>query len=118
MERFAHGLDGVIAADGKTLRGSFDRACGQSPLHMVHAWMVDQRLLLGQMATGAKFNEITAVPKLLAMLSLRGCIVTADAMGKAGQRFRQAQPDGMARRGCQRAICAQIVAQGVIQRLR
>jgi hypothetical protein len=38
MERFAQGLDGVIAVDGKTLRGSFDRASGQSPLHMVHAW--------------------------------------------------------------------------------
>ena len=93
MERFTQGLDGVIAIDGKTLRGSFDRASGQSPLHMVHAWAADQRLLLGQLATDAKSNEITAVPKLLAMLSLKGCIVTADAMS------------------CQRAICAQIVAQ-------
>ena len=93
MERFAQGLQGVIAVDGKTLRGSFDRASGQSPLHMVHAWAADQRLLLGQIATDAKSNEITAVPKLLAMLSLRGCIVTADAMS------------------CQRAICAQIVEQ-------
>ena len=94
MARFAQGLEGVIAVDGKSLRGSFDRATGQSPLHMVHAWAVDQRLLLGQIATDAKSNEITAVPKLLAMLSLKGCIVTADAMS------------------CQRAICAQIVAQG------
>ena len=94
MERFAQGLDGVIAVDGKTLRGSFDRACGQPSLHMVHAWAVDQRLLLAQIATDAKSNEITAVPKLLAMLSLKGCIVTADAMS------------------CQRAICAQIVEQG------
>ena len=76
MERFAPGLDGVIAIDDKTLRGSFDRASGQSPLHMVHAWAVDQRLLLGQIATDAKSNEITAVPKFLAMLSLKGCIVT------------------------------------------
>jgi predicted transposase YbfD/YdcC len=58
---------------------------------MVHAWAVDQRLLVDQIATDAKSNEITAVPKLLAMLSLNGCIVTADAMS------------------CQRAICAQIV---------
>ena len=94
MERFAQGLDGVIAIDGKTLRGSFDRASGQSPLHMVHAWAADQRLLLGQIATAAKSNEITAVPQLLAMLSLKGCIVTADAMS------------------CQRTICAQIVEQG------
>lgn len=94
MERFAQGLEGVIAVDGKTLRGSFDRASGQSPLHMVHAWAVDQRLLLGQIAVDGKSNEITAVPKLLAMLSLKGRIVTADAMS------------------CQRAICAQIVEQG------
>jgi predicted transposase YbfD/YdcC len=94
MERFAQGLEGVIAVDGKSLRGSFDRATGKSPLHMVHAWAVDQRLLLGQIATDAKSNEITAVPKLLAMLSLKGCLVTADAMS------------------CQRAICTQIVEQG------
>ena len=94
MARFAQGLEGVIAVDGKSLRGSFDRATGRSPLHMVHAWAADQRLLLGQIATDAKSNEITAVPELLAMLSLKGCIVTADAMS------------------CQRAICAQIVAQG------
>ena len=94
MERFAQGLDGVIAVDGKTLRGSFDRASGQSPLHMVHAWAAGQRLLLGQIATEAKSNEITAVPALLAMLSLKGRIVTADAMS------------------CQRVICAQIVGQG------
>ena len=94
MERFAQGLEGVIAVDGKSLRGSFDRAAGKSPLHMVHAWAVDQRLLLGQIATDAKSNEITAVPKLLAMLSLKGCLVTADAMS------------------CQRAICTQIVDQG------
>ena len=94
MQRFTAGLEGVIAVDGKTLRGSLDRAAGKSPLHMVHAWAVDQRLLLGQLATDAKSNEIDAVPKLLAMLSLKGCIVTADAMS------------------CQRAICAQIVAQG------
>jgi predicted transposase YbfD/YdcC len=75
------------------LRGSFDRAAGKSPLHMVHAWAAGQRLLLGQVATDEKSNEITAVPKLLAMLSLKGCIVTADAMN------------------CQRATCAQIVEQ-------
>jgi hypothetical protein len=90
MERFARGFDGVIAIDGKTLRGSFDHASGQSPLPMVHAWAVDQRLLVGQIATDAKSNEIAAVPEPLAMLSLKGCIVTADAMSKAGPRFRQA----------------------------
>jgi hypothetical protein len=94
MQRFSEGAEGVVAVDGKTLRGSFDRASGKSPLHMVHAWAADQRLLLGQVATDEKSNEISAVPKLLAMLSLRGRIVTADAMS------------------CQRAICAQVVEQG------
>ena len=52
---------------------------GKSPLHMVSAWGCEQRLVLAQIATDAKSNEITAVPKLLAMLSLKGTIVTADA---------------------------------------
>src|SRR5690349_13616644 len=80
MQRFAETLQGVVAIDGKTLRRSFDRAAGKSPLHMLHAWSVDQRLLLGQLAVDGKSNEITAVPKLLDLLSLKGCIVTADAL--------------------------------------
>lgn len=94
MRRFAAGLEGVIAVDGKTMRGSFDRASETSALHMAQAWAVDQRLLLGQIATDAKSNAVTAARKLLAMLSLKGCIVTTEAMS------------------CQRAIGAQIVAQG------
>ena len=94
MERFAETAPGVIAIDGKTLRRSYDRASGQSPLHLVSAWATDTSLMLGQIATDAKSNEITAVPKLLAMLSLQGMIVTADAMS------------------CQRAIARQIVDQG------
>jgi hypothetical protein len=94
MQRFAEGLQNVVAIDGKTLRRSFDRAAEQSPLHMLHAWSVGQRLLLGQLAVDVKSNESTAVPKLLEMLSLRGCIVTADALN------------------CQRAIAAKVVEQG------
>ena len=94
MERFAEPLAGVVAIDGKTLRRSFDRAAGKSPLHMVHAWAADQRLLLGQLAVEDKSNEITAVPKLLEMLSLKGCIVTADALN------------------CQRAIAAKVTERG------
>jgi len=94
MQRFAEGLQGVVAIDGKTLRRSFDRAAGKSPLHMVHAWSADQRLLLGQLAVDGKSNEITAVPKLLELLSLKGRIVTADALN------------------CQRTIAAKVVAQG------
>ena len=63
--------DSVIAIDGKVLRRSFDKASGKSPLHMVSAWGCDQRLVLAQVATDAKSNEITAVPKLLSLLSLK-----------------------------------------------
>jgi hypothetical protein len=77
----------------RTLRRSFDRASGKSPLHLVSAWASDARLVLGQVATDEKSNEITAVPKLLQMLSLKGAIVTADALN------------------CQRAIATQVVAQ-------
>ena len=62
------------------LRRSFDRASDKSALHMVSAWGCDQRLVLAQIATDAKSNEITAVPKVLEMLSLKGTIVTADAL--------------------------------------
>jgi hypothetical protein len=80
MARFAATDEGVVAIDGKVLRRSFDRASGQSALHMVSAWGCEQRLVLAQIATDAKSNEITAVPKLLEMLSLKGTIVTADAL--------------------------------------
>ena len=71
----------VIAIDGKSLRRSFDRAKGQSALHLVHAWAAANHLLLGQVAVDEKSNEITAIPKLLRMLELTGAIITIDAMG-------------------------------------
>jgi predicted transposase YbfD/YdcC len=71
----------VVAIDGKTLRGSFDTAAGQNPLHLVSAWATEARLMLGQVAVDAKSNEIPAIPLLLELLDLRGCIVTIDAMG-------------------------------------
>src|SRR5271154_5234966 len=67
--------------DGKTLRGSFDTAAGQNPLHLVSAWACEARLTLGQVATDAKSNEITAIPLLLELLNLKGATVTIDAMG-------------------------------------
>ena len=70
MARFAETTQGVVAIDGKVLRRSFDRASGKSPLHMVSAWGCEQRMVLAQIVTDAKSNEITAVPKLLEMLSL------------------------------------------------
>lgn len=71
----------VVAIDGKTLRGSGNRRQGQRPLHLVSAWASDQGLILGQVQTEAKSNEITAIPELLKMLDLKGSTVTLDAMG-------------------------------------
>ncbi|HEV3255447.1 MAG TPA: ISAs1 family transposase [Gemmataceae bacterium] len=70
-----------VAIDGKTLRGSFDTAAAQNPLHLVSAWATEARLVLGQVAVDAKSNEITAIPLLLELLDLKGCIVTIDAIG-------------------------------------
>lgn len=84
----------IIAVDGKTARGSHDRAHGQCPIHTVSAWAGSHRLVLGQELTETKSNEITAIPKLLELLVLEGCIITLDAMG------------------CQTAIATQIIDQG------
>lgn len=73
------GLQGVIAIDGKTLRGS--RSGEKNPLHIVSAWASEQHLTLGQRQIDGKSNEITAIPPLLQMLELKGAIVTIDAMG-------------------------------------
>lgn len=69
----------VIAIDGKTLRGS--RSDSKRPLHLVGAWSVKNNLLLGQVKTAEKSNEIEAIPRLLNMLDIKGCTVTIDAMG-------------------------------------
>jgi predicted transposase YbfD/YdcC len=71
----------LVVLDGKTARRSFDRTTGKSALHLVSAWVRDNRLTLGQIATEAKSNEITAIPALLELLDLRGAIVSIDAMG-------------------------------------
>ena len=71
----------VVALDGKTLRRSFDTASEKSALHMVSAFSHGSGLVLGQRAVDSKSNEITAIPELLKMLDLKGCIVTIDAMG-------------------------------------
>lgn len=68
----------IISIDGKTLRGSKDK--NKKPLHMVSAWANANQMVLGELATDEKSNEITAVPKLIEMLDVSGCIVTADAM--------------------------------------
>lgn len=98
----------VIAIDGKTLRRSYDRAAGASPLHLVSAWAVEQRLVLGQLAVDGKSNEITAVPALLTLLALRGVTVTADAMhgqrATAEQVTAQGGHDVLALKGNQPAL--------------
>jgi len=71
----------IIAIDGKTSRRTHARAKGRDPLHLVSAWAARQRLVLGQEATDAKSNEITAIPLLLSRLELTGALVTIDAMG-------------------------------------
>ncbi len=84
----------VVAIDGKSVRRSHNRGAGLGPLHMVSAWATGSRVVLGQVATEAKSNEITAIPRLLELLVLKGCIVTIDAMG------------------CQTKIAEQIVEAG------
>ena len=84
----------LIPIDGKTIRHSFNRATGKKALHVVSAWIANNRLTLGQIATEEKSNEITAIPKLLELLDIRGATVTVDAMG------------------CQKDIAEKIVDQG------
>lgn len=71
----------VVAIDGKTVRRSFDTASRRNSLHLVSAWAVGHGVVLGQVKTAAKSNEITAIPALLELLELKGAIVTLDAMG-------------------------------------
>jgi len=71
----------IVAIDGKTLRRSFDAASSKAAIHMVSAWATTNRISLGQVVVDDKSNEITAIPKLLQMLELSGCLVTIDAMG-------------------------------------
>ena len=71
----------VIAIDGKTLQRSYDQGGNKGAIHMVSAWASQNRLVLGQVKVDEKSNEITAIPQLLKVLDLNGCIVTIDAMG-------------------------------------
>ncbi len=84
----------VVAIDGKTARRSFDQEDKMGAIHMVSAWASQTGLSLGQVKTQEKSNEITAIPRLLAMLEIKGCIVTIDAMG------------------CQEKIAGKIVEKG------
>jgi predicted transposase YbfD/YdcC len=94
MQSLSDTLGGVVAIDGKTLRGSYDRDDQRAAIHMVSAWAVANGVVLGQVKTEEKSNEITAIPDLLELLSLQGCLVTTDAMG------------------CQREIARRVVEKG------
>jgi hypothetical protein len=86
----------LIAIDGKTLRKSFDKANGQSPIHMVSAFAAASKLVLGQQKISDKSNEITAIPKLLELLALEGMIVSIDAMGtqkEIARKIREKKAD-------------------------
>ena len=84
----------VVAIDGKTLRRSFQTADRTAFVHMVSAWAAGNRMVLGQIKTDDKSNEITAIPRLLELLRIEGCLVTIDAMG------------------CQKEIASKIVDRG------
>jgi predicted transposase YbfD/YdcC len=74
-------LERLVAIDGKSCRGSHDAAKGLGALHIVSAWASEQGIALGQVATDAKSNEITAIPQLLEQIDLAGTLITIDAMG-------------------------------------
>jgi len=84
----------LVAIDGKTCRRSHDRAKDLGALHIVSAWATEDGIALGQVATDAKSNEITAIPQLLEQIELAGTLITIDAMG------------------CQKEIVAQVVTGG------
>src|SRR5438128_1639487 len=71
----------VVAIDGKQARRSYDRGAGKTVINMVSAWASQNGMVLGQVKVDAKSNEITAIPELLSLLEIAGCIVTIDAIG-------------------------------------
>ena len=86
----------LVAIDGKTLRSSFDHAHEKSAIHMISAWCQENHLVLGQLTTDGKSNEITAIPELLELLDIKGAVVTLDAMGcqkKIAQKIVDSEAD-------------------------
>jgi predicted transposase YbfD/YdcC len=107
-------VERVVAIDGKTLRGSKDSFHQTSPLHLVNAWSVAHGLCLGQLKTAAKSNEITAIPRLLELLELKGAIISIDAMGTQhaiAQAIVEKEADYiLAVKGNQRGLSEQVQA--------
>lgn len=97
IEQVFHVTHGqVIAIDGKTARRSHDKTIGKDAIHMVSAWASANGISLGQRKVNDKSNEITAIPELLDLLNVTGCIVTIDAMGcqkKIAQKIRDEKAD-------------------------
>ncbi len=84
----------VISIDGKTLKHSGSKGRGKKAIHLVNAWASEQRLVLGQTKVNDKSNEITAIPELIKVLELSGCLVTIDAMGTQTQIAQLIQDKG------------------------
>ena len=74
-------MGALVAIDGKTLRGTADKRIKNSAIYMVSAFYVANRMVLGQVKIDDKSNELTAIPELLKLLELKGCLVSIDAMG-------------------------------------
>jgi hypothetical protein len=95
----------LVAIGGKAARHSFDRAIDRGPLHMVRAWAPASHVVLGQLAVEQHSHELTAIPTLLQLLELSGCLVTLDAMGPqqalAKTMIEQEADDVLARKGQQ-----------------
>ncbi len=79
MAAFAGSLEGVVAIDGKALRGAYERGRKATPLHLVNVWAAEARMVIGQRLAPGR-NEVLGAQQALALLSLQGCIVTADAL--------------------------------------
>ena len=86
----------IINIDGKSLRGSYDTESGKGAIHMVSAWSTANNLVLGQLKVSEKSNEITAIPKLLDLVEVKGSVVTIDAMGtqkEIAKKIRKKEAD-------------------------
>lgn len=92
----------IVSVDGKKLRRSYDKALGKQAIYMVSAWAAQNRLVLGQLQVDDKSNEIPAVPQLLDMLEIAGCIVTADALHCQKKTAQKVVDKGADYVGCER----------------
>lgn len=108
-QEFSHG--DIIAIDGKRVRSSYNQADKSDAIHMVSAFAADNEVVLGQIKTDRKSNEITAIPNLLQLLDIKGCLITIDAMGyqtkiaKKNRRWRWRLPFSRKRKPTKTLSC-------------